>query len=233
MISHHVEVLKSYFKKYYAPGLRYKRFGSQKDGGYIMADDISDKDFGISFGIENNVDWEKDFLSKGSGLHAYDNSINALPEILPNTVFFKETIGSSTGLSDVLLRVTNKKNLILKMDIEGAELGLLDNAEQSDLLAFRQIIVEFHWLRDYFNNEEFRLKFDRVMAKILKTHSPVWIHANNCSGYYIADNQLIPDVVEVLFLRKSSYNIRKYPNQFEGLDFRNNPNRPALDLAFG
>lgn len=228
-----VETLISYFQKYYVPELRYKRIGSRHDGGYIVADDISNKDFAISFGIGSNIDWEKDFLVSGSGIHAYDNSILEMPEKLENTEFFKEAVGPETSLSKAISRVPGKKDLFLKMDIEGAELDVLANCSKEDLLRFRQIIVEFHWITNYFTSEEYRSKFDTGMSKILNTHKPVWIHANNHSGCVQVENYLLPEVFEVLFLRKDSYNIRKAIDPFYGLVTRNNPLGPDLDLAFG
>ena len=43
-----------------AKEVSYKRIGSINDGGYILVDDINKDDHLISFGVEGNVDFEKE-----------------------------------------------------------------------------------------------------------------------------------------------------------------------------
>jgi hypothetical protein len=226
--------IKLFFKKY-VPDLKYKRFGSVNDGGYILADDLSSNDFLISFGIEANVDFEEDLAKTVSGIHAYDYSIDEIPRDVDNLLFFKEKIGSDAMLSDILQRCPDNKDLILKADIEGGEFDFLSSTTEQELARFRQIIIEFHWVHDYFydGNSDYREKLDLSMTNLLKTHDVVWIHGNNNAPYDIYENTPVPSVFEALFLRKSSYNISEYPDPFKGLNAPNDPYRPEIVLSFG
>lgn len=207
----------------FIPDAKYVRFGSFFDGGYPLIDDIKSSDFCVSFGVERNIDFEEDFLKIGMGVHSYDNSIDSPPEMLNNMEFYKETIGEETYLSDVLSRITVDSDLILKMDIEGGEYGLVNNASSDELNRFRQIIVEVHWLSAMIENEAGVETLKLFLEKMNKTHVLVLSHPNNNSSSKIIDNYFVPDVLELLYVRKSDYNFVNLKDQFKGIVRRCSP----------
>lgn len=214
----------------------YKRFGRDHDGGYVLVNDISKDDFGISLGIAGDVSWDKDFMKFASGIHMYDNSIDSLPEEVVSSTFFKETIGQDVGMDEIVLRTESIYDLILKMDIEGAEVATLKKCSSDSISRFRQIVVEFHNIIDYVEDRLDFKDLDDAISKILQTHLPVWLHVNNYGAIKKVENFTIPDVLEVLFLRKSSYSLTEnssIPGQFDGLNMQNNPKSLDNQLFLG
>jgi hypothetical protein len=229
MIIDNVKRLKTILTKATAVEVPYKRFGRDNDGGYILVDDITQNDFGISFGIAGDVSWDQDFMKFASGIHMYDNSIDSLPEHVVDSKFFKETVGSDIGLDEAISRADFDKDLILKMDIEGSEIDVLKNCSSESVDRFRQIVVEFHNIIEYTKDKLVFKDLDNAISKILQTHLPVWLHANNWGSVEEIEGCIVPDVLEVLFLRRSSYKLvenSSIPGQFDKLNMPNKYDSP-------
>jgi Tat protein secretion system quality control protein TatD with DNase activity len=101
--------------------LEFIRVGSSNDGGYLLVNDLNKNDFLISCGIGNNFDFEMQLSEKEIAMHCYDNSINMLPRIINNSLFYKLSIGYDIFLNEMVEKTPKEKDLILKMDIEGSE----------------------------------------------------------------------------------------------------------------
>lgn len=215
------------------PNIDLKRFGNLQDGGYIYANDFSSDDYLLSLGVENDVAFEKDVELIFSGIDLYDYSINCLPEPLVNSNFYKEKISknnsdSTSNINKCLSRIPKNKDCILKIDIEGYEWEVFDNISIQDLSRFRQIAVEFHWTEKILNNDAYSLIFS-TLSKIIKTHQSVNVHPNNWGKINIIGNMFLPNVLEVTFLRKSSYFFQEYEkNITDELNFPNNKERPEI-----
>jgi len=184
------------------------RLGSENDGGYIMIDDITDQDFLISMGVGDDVNFERALSKKVIGTHLYDFSIETLPDLIENSQFFCERIGSNeaTSLATAVGRVPKPTDLLLKMDIEGSEWETLKNTESKTLNMFRQIVVEFHWLENIFNDQYYETALE-VLHKLSETHFVLNAHPNNNGDTLIVENLLFPGVIEVSYLRRESYEI--------------------------
>jgi hypothetical protein len=196
---------------------KFINYGGYNDGGYVLADDIRQDDGLISLGVENNINFEKSLESTIQFVHTYDFSVNGVPQKLKNNTFFKEKIGFSgsenTDLKKILSRVGDHENLLLKMDIELGEYPFLLEADSSDLNRFRQIVVEFHELIGLKDANIYEI-INRSLEKITQTHTAVWVHGNNGSPLTVIGNHAIPSVVEVLFLRNSTYEFVPYQNEY-------------------
>ena len=185
------------------------RLGSLYDGGYVVVDDFKNTDYLVSLGVDDDINFEKDILSRISGVDFYDNSIAELPENLKNSRFFNETIGKDhTTITQCISRIKSESDLILKMDIEGSEWNSLEEINSQSLNRFRQIIVELHDIHNILKIKEsdFDLllyeKAKNVLEKILKTHLPVHAHINTYGSLRRIANQVVPDVVEITYIRK-------------------------------
>lgn len=217
-------------------GVAFNRFGSEHDGGYILVDDISDQDHLISFGVDKNIDFEKDMVARGCQVDAYDYSVDGFPEHLNGASFFKEKIGlaenGDTSLFQCIHNVTVfTDDLILKMDIEGGELDVLASTDSEDLAKFRQITVEFHEMNKL-EDKAFYNKLLKGLTNLAKTHYPVLVHPNNDMPLLVIGNSPVPTVFEVLFLRKDSYEFEPEDNPLDGLTTRNNIYVPEMGLSF-
>jgi hypothetical protein len=95
-------------------------------------------------------------------------------------------------------------DLILQMDIEGAEYGSII-ATRNDILArFRIIVIEFHDLDNLFYKSSFKfmkMAFDKLLTNFAVVH----IHPNNYSQPICHGVIEIPPLLEFTFLRKDRF----------------------------
>lgn len=116
-------------RPYRVKGRRKARFGSPNDGGYILLDDFEGVDTALSFGIEQNIDWDLEMAEHGLTIHQFDHTVEAPAPDDRRMIFSKTMIaptpapGAATleGLVELLDKGHSRPNLILKMDIEAAE----------------------------------------------------------------------------------------------------------------
>ena len=191
------------------------RVGKNNDGGYLMLDDFSDDMRAYSFGICDDMSWDK-WISQRSGMTVfmYDHTIQHAPENCALCPFKKIGIGvtddsthSLYSLKTILKQNEDleNNNLILKMDIEGAEWDIIDSWEVEDLSHFRQISLEFHGLTNISNSQQ----IIRCLKKISCSHNPIWIHGNNYVPAEECDGMVIPISLEVTYARINSYTFSK------------------------
>jgi len=130
------------------------RVGLQnRDGGYIMVNDFNPDGIAYSFGICNDVSWDNVMAELGYNIFMYDHTIERLPYNRKEFHFFKEGISGIDEENAPLKTLKHymeinkhlkSKNLILKMDVEGAEWDFLETADSKILKQFDQIVFEFH-----------------------------------------------------------------------------------------
>lgn len=190
----------------------YVRVGNESDGGYIMIDTIleNSEKIAYSFGIADDVSWDSDMADKGYDIYMYDHTINSLPCEKDSFHFFKkgisdiakaygdlETLGNLIEKNDHL----NKKSMILKMDVEGAEYGFLNSTDSGLLMKFDQMVLELHDLL----KTDGRIERLNAIKKLLKTHVPIHIHANNLGGAAYIDQYVFADCIELTLVNRDNY----------------------------
>ncbi|MDR2776539.1 MAG: FkbM family methyltransferase [Puniceicoccales bacterium] len=128
--------------------------------------------------------------------------------------------------------MTNK-NLILKIDVEGAEWEVFSKTSGEIIENFAQIVVEFHSVDDVYDENKFNAMLN-VLEKLNTTHQIVHVHAVNYGTFVIIGGVPLPNVFEVTYLRKKDNQFvsshKCYPIQ--GLDMPNNPNAADFFLGF-
>ena len=130
----------------------------------------------------------------------------------------------------VKCNVSNSGDLLLQMDIEGAEWHVLLNVSEQTLKRFRIIIIEFHCLERLMDKHSFpamKAVFDRLLRDFHVVHS----HPNNYGG--LVDTRLfqIPRLLEMTFLRKDRVNSSTYATRFPNpLDATNDKSLPDVPL---
>ena len=135
--------------KIYDVGFSKVRVGPKKDGGYILLNEHS-KNINnlLSFGVEDNIDFELDFSKKfkPSFTKLYDHTVKKLPK--KNKFIFKKIgLGVKNSKNFKTLENISKNfddNNILKMDIEYDEWSIFERVDMNTLRKFKQIVVEFH-----------------------------------------------------------------------------------------
>jgi hypothetical protein len=192
----------------------WKRFGSRFDGGYLLVDDVSKSDICISLGVGDNFSFDLDISTRCCKVLMFDHTIDA-PEIrATNITFNKIGISSNplpgfTTLEQILDTIPVETDLILKVDIEGAEWDVFDTIPEESLIRFRQIIVEFHGLFQMGNTALFK-KISNGLTKISKTHHLMNFHTNNWAAFHVISGIPLPDVIEATYLRRENEDPKSY-----------------------
>jgi hypothetical protein len=185
------------------------RKGDDKDGGYVVINDLSNKDTLFSIGVGNNISFDLDCENQVSKIVLIDDSVPDFRAPNDNYSLHRKKLGIiDDNLSitlDKLLNTYPSADYILKIDIEGDEWKILSSLPTKTLNKFRQIIIEFHSI---FDLAELGSK-QKTLSQLLATHFPVVAHPNNIGGYQIIGNQLFPNVLETTWLRRNSYEFMK------------------------
>lgn len=221
------------------------RIGKANDGGYIMVDNFqndSTSKVAYSFGISNDVSWDLDMARRGFNVFMYDPTIDALPMENERFHFFKEGIA---GFEFKAHRVntlehfikTNghelKGNMILKMDVEGAEWSFLATASTQTLSKFDQIVFEFHNMTKPKDQSVMNATL-ACIKKINQTHSLVHLHANNYGSIIFLDNKILfPDVLELTYVKTANYELVDDENIFLPIPLDQPNNKRYQDIPLG
>jgi hypothetical protein len=177
------------------------RLGKDYDGGYIIADIPGIKyKLLLAGGIERDISFEEAFIAKyGSRCVAFDGTIDKLPKDNSKIEFVKKNIGSEntdtvTNLHDLIAENTA---IFVKMDIEGGEIPWVKSLSTEQIDKFDQIVMEFH---HPFSDREVE-----VFNKLIKNHTLVHFHGNNCCGTRKHKNVEIPNVFECTYLHNKFF----------------------------
>lgn len=206
------------------------RLGPKGDGGYLTPDDLENIEACFSPGVDQISGFEEDCSKLGMQIYFADKSIDKPNLSLPQDKyhFLKKNIGCTNNIDFITMdqwvnssRLAENSDLLLQIDIEGAEYFSLINMSDSLMKRFRILIIEFHSLQKLWNPNFYGLA-EVVFDKILQTHICVHIHPNNITAI---DNQLgveIPRMAEFTFIRKDRTDFKNHQFQFpHKLDYDN------------
>jgi len=210
------------------------RMGSNFDGGYVVAKSFGHDDFLLSFGVGTDVSFEESLSHSIKGIHLYDHTVDRLPSEIINATFFQRGLAvapsrNMTDLEGAFLNVPSHSEIILKIDIEGDEWGILAGASTGLLGSFKQIVIEFHNLESINSLSNYELIFG-VLQKLRVTHNVVNVHGNNWDTFRIIHGQFWPNALEVTYLNKRFF---PEPNtdDYSRLNLPNNPERADYNLG--
>jgi hypothetical protein len=187
--------------------LKLKRFGGLGDGSYVLPQKYVTKGtYLISGGIENNNELEISLANLGVHGIQIDNSINQAPKTHKNLEFRKVTISDSdsqteTTLSSLMKLNSNEGRLIVKLDIEGYEWRTLAALTKNELASIDCLILELHNLSLISSPDQGR-EILEVLGKIEAAGlRSIFCQANNGCLNYVLGGTLIPDNMEVTFIK--------------------------------
>ena len=236
------ELLRERLKIKKLVGKNLVRVGKANDGGYIMVDDFK-SNIAYSFGIAGDVSWDLDMANRGYEIFMYDPTIDGLPQENARVHFFKEGIAgfefpdkNLNTLESFIKRNghEDKTNVILKMDVEGAEWSFLATVSSETLSRFDQMVFEFHGLIMPKDQSVMNATL-ACIKKINQTHLLVHLHANNCGSLLILDDKiLVPNILELTYVKTSNYELVDDENISLPIpiDEPNGKNRPEIPLGF-
>ena len=195
------------------------RIGGRGDGAYLIPNDIEGIKACFSPGVSNRKDFE-DHLTDNYGIqcHMCDKSsdIEKFKTPLKNGMqTFKKKWLDINSENDCIsleewideLAPNKEDDLILQMDIEGAEYRNILGTKDKILRRFRIIVIELHNLGVAKNELEFEKELEPLLEKIDKNFLCVHAHPNNCCGEFIVPGTSfnLPNVHELTFLRRDRF----------------------------
>jgi hypothetical protein len=184
------------------------RVGGSGDGGYLIPDDLEGIQYCFSPGVSTVSNFENDLANLKIHCFLADYSVEAPPISRPEFTFDRKFLGSSDNGRFFTLESWKQKylkdysgDLILQMDIEGAEYQVILNTPDDLLSQFRIIVIEFHGLHKLFDPFCFGL-LSPCFEKLLQFFHVAHIHPNNFFGSVRKGDIEIPTILEFTFLNK-------------------------------
>lgn len=224
-------------------GRKLIRIGGDGDGGYLVPDDLTGIEACFSPGVNNFKNFE-DQLALNYGIKSFmcdfSSDVKKLrTPLIDGLQFFEKkwldvvADADNLDINDwVLSNSRLDSDLMLQIDIEGAEYRNLLHASIKTLARFRIIVMEIHGLSALAESGFLNGIFLPAIRKISSLFTCVHAHPNNCCGFSRFGKDLkVPNVLELTFLRndRKNYSTSKIliPNP---LDQINVSKKPPLHL---
>jgi hypothetical protein len=182
------------------------RFGNENgDGGYVIADFDHSYDVLLSYGIQDDVSFELDFVKRHRSCqaHLFDHTIDRLPAPHQQFQFHREGLAGYRHQSyDTLSAHINKfagdaRSVFLKMDIEGAEYSSLLRTPPAMFKSIDQIAMEVH----NFHPSNGYLK--KLLVFLRSQYELIHVHGNNAAGSHCTAGHTVPYCLELTFIRRA------------------------------
>jgi hypothetical protein len=211
------------------------RFGGIGDGSYIIPTDIANKkSFLVSGGLGNNNNFEIQLARLGIKGFQIDNSINKPPKSHENLNFISKTLGAIDGEESISLKtlinnVSINKDIIVKLDIEGGEIEALRNLPKSVLQKITCLSMELHSISSLHNNTQILEMLNHLKLSGFRC---IYLQANNGCLTYTMAGYLIPDNMEVTFVKKNRVTkpTLKEIHRIKMLQSKNNSDSPLVNI---
>lgn len=214
------------------------RLGGNRDGGYLLPNDLENIEACFSPGVGSRSFFEKACADLRMEVFMSDASVENPMIENKRFHFTRKYIGGNRKPEFISLQqwidstnIAEASDLILQMDIEGYEYEALQDISIETLQRFRIIIIEFHMLTSVGSGWYYH-RFKKVIEKLLQHHSCVHIHPNNCCGSKTIHGIDVPGVAEFTFYRNDRFRnrkpVRRLPHE---LDFDNVQRADSLELS--
>jgi hypothetical protein len=183
------------------------RLGGAEDGGYLVPDDLEGITACFSPGVADKADFEEEMLTRDIVCFLADASVEAPPISDDRITFDPLFIGPRTkqgflSLDDWVNRYRpGCKDMILQMDIEGAEYEVLDAVSPAILGQFRVLVIEFHRVHLALLSDG-NARLSRVFEKLHEQFIPVHAHPNNARPPLNYGKYSVPRALEITFIAK-------------------------------
>lgn len=210
------------------------RLGSDGDGGYLVPDDLEGIVACFSPGVDAWAPFEADVIARGIPCFMADASVETPP--IDGGHFIKKFVGVVNDHTTIKLEdwvqalAPPTGDLILQMDIEGAEWPVLLHVSDEVLRRFRIIVVEMHDLERILDKHALQI-IQAVFARLGEHFYIVHNHPNNYGRSVRKGSLVIPRVIEMTLLRKDRAEPVGFASTFpHPLDRKNAPHHPDVTL---
>lgn len=183
-----------------------RRIGPVGDGGYLVPDDLGGIAACFSPGVGALSGFELECIGFGMRAHLADASVESAAATHPRLDFIRTYIRGMADAESITLdqwvsaTEPGEDDLLLQMDIEGDEWGVILSMSSALMARFRIIVVEVHHLDRLFDASSFPL-LRLALEKLLEHHVCVHIHPNNHAPTRRVRDVELPLVAEFTFLR--------------------------------
>ena len=222
-------------------GHKLVRVGGPGDGGYLIPDDVSDISECFSPGSNKLSNFEIEIAHRWQIKSFICDSGDEKPSNLSDFQDFTEAwVGPATdgkkyiSLEDwVEEKSQSRGDLMLQIDIEGAEFLTLMAASTHLLKRFRIVVIELHFLEALKNRWAFDQIYLPFFDKILREFDVVHLHPNNCCGTWTYGDFEFPRIIELTLHRKDrSMYLRPLVSSRNELDYPCVESNRDLSLVF-
>lgn len=197
------------------------RLGPNTDGGYVLLDNIHPSQDIISYGIEKQYIFDERMAAAGHKVYMFDHTIDGIEKTNDNMIWVKEGVAGRDLPEENLYTIESHlarnqiigNDLILKMDVEGAEYDALFALPEEILQRFKLITLEVHGLANL-ESITYRDVFLRFFEKLNLYHTLFHVHANNCDGsggLHIVDGVPVSNLIELSYVR--TVDVTRRPSQ--------------------
>lgn len=187
------------------------RVGGSGDGGYLLPDDLDGIVACFSPGVDATMTFDTEIMERGIPCYLADASVEGLTAPHAMATFDKLFLGPKTSgrfisLGDWVARYAPPDgDLLLQMDIEGAEYETLNAANAETLKRFRIIVLEVHDVNHLTRPAPHSLMsqtFEKLNDMFVLTH----VHPNNYTPVARIAGWSIPPLLELTYIRRDRVN---------------------------
>ena len=212
------------------------RIGGDGDGGYLVPDDLDGIGACFSPGVSTIAHFEEDLATRGIKCFMADASVEKAPVSGDMFDFERKFLGLKDEGDFITLgdwvrrKAPDAADLLLQMDIEGAEYRVILGTDRDVLRRFRIMVLKFHHLATIYDRTGLDL-VSRTFARILDDFNIVHIHPNNRIRPVVFGDFETPPLLEFTFLRRDRATSREPVHALpHPLDRKNVAKRPDLSL---
>lgn len=212
------------------------RLGIDGDGGYALPNDLDGIKACFSPGVDDRATFEMELINRGIPCYMADATVDVNPVDHKDGHFIKKFLGVVND--DVFITADSwidenepgDDDLLLQMDIEGAEWTTLLNISERNLKRFRIILLELHDMERLMDKHAFQI-MSAVFSRLTEHFHVVHNHPNNYGGKVDTGEFEIPRALEMTLIRKDRAEAKGYATQFpHPLDQINAPHLPDVIL---
>jgi hypothetical protein len=188
-------------------GKKLIRIGGKGDGGYLLPDDLSGISSCFSPGVDITSTFEEE-LAETYGINSFMVDFSVDKPLIENKLFHfdKKFLGNKNDEKFIRLEdwvknsMCDNYDLLLQMDIEGAEYEVIIDTPREVFKKFRILVIEFHFLDIIFNKNAFKM-VEAVFDKLSNDFTVAHIHPNNSRPIINKNSIDIPELLEFTFFR--------------------------------
>jgi hypothetical protein len=215
------------------------RLGPKEDGGYVVSSICLESSTALfTYGVGHDIRFEEDYRNiYDKEVYLYDHTVGKETgwDLGKKLNFFNEGLGFEENCGDFINhydKLNIQKDVLLKIDIEGAEYNYFEKLDINKLSQITTgILLELHWLTD----SGYQKRAENILRNLYQYFTLTHIHGNAWGTTWDYQDYKVPETFELSlvnnrYIINKEFDTQNYP--IEGLDISNRPDYPDLDLAF-